>query len=231
MVPNARDMGPPEQYSFPMAMGVREGDDALTARLNAVVESHCGELTAALQRHGVPYFGAASGSPEVGIGMQPVADRVPIAAPAPATTPEPAGLRDAKASDCFACHALDHKIVGPAYDEVARRYAGQGRDAVGKLVDKIIGGGSGVRGSVAMTPHPDLARPEARTIVEWILGLKPSAPAAPAAAAPASRTYTYKTADGKPVTLDFPVFLAGHQGRVTNGLHRLRAVQRLSTQD
>jgi hypothetical protein len=70
MVPNARDMGPPEQYSFPMSMGVREGDDALMNKLNAVIKAHRSELTKILQQHGVRYYGSASGNPGVGAGAQ-----------------------------------------------------------------------------------------------------------------------------------------------------------------
>lgn len=70
MVPNARDMGPPEQYSFPMSMGVREGNDALMERLNAVIKAHHDALTAVLRQHGVRYYGSASGSPGVGAAAQ-----------------------------------------------------------------------------------------------------------------------------------------------------------------
>lgn len=136
-------------------------------------------------------------------------------APASAAAQEPAGLKDAKASDCFACHAIDRKVVGPAYEEVAKRYAGQGQAAVAKLVKKVIDGGSGNWGSIAMTPHPGLGEQKTRTIVEWILSLKPSATAA---AAPTGKTYSYKSADGKPVTLDFQVFLPGQEEKVTNGV-------------
>lgn len=140
-------------------------------------------------------------------------------APASAAAQEPAGLKDAKASDCFACHAVDHKVVGPAYDEVARRYAGKGNAAVDKLVKKVIDGGSGNWGSIAMTPHPDLGKQKARTIVEWILSLKPSAGAsavAKSSAQTSGKTYTYKTEDGKAVKLDFQVFLPGQDTKVTN---------------
>ena len=63
MVPNARDMGPPEQYTFPMSMGVREGDNALMQKLNAAIKAHQPELTQILEQHGVHYPGSASGSP------------------------------------------------------------------------------------------------------------------------------------------------------------------------
>ena len=54
-----------------------------------------------------------------------------------------------KASDCSSCHAVDHQVVGPAYSDIAKRYAGQA-DAADKLAAKIRDGGGG------MTPHPDL---------------------------------------------------------------------------
>ena len=62
MVPNARDMGPPEQYSFPMSMGVHEGNDALMNKLNAVIKAHQPELTQILSQHGVRYYGVSSGN-------------------------------------------------------------------------------------------------------------------------------------------------------------------------
>ena len=138
-------------------------------------------------------------------------------APAASTAPESSGLKDAKASDCFACHAIDHKVVGPAYDEVARRYAGKGNAVVDKLAEKVIKGGSGNWGSVAMTPHPDLGQQKARTIVEWILSLKPAAGAsavAKSSAQASGKTFTYKTGDGKTVKLDFPVFVTGHKPEI-----------------
>ena len=52
-VPNSRALGPPEQYAFPMSMGVREGDDALKKRLDDVIEKHQAELTSILSENGV----------------------------------------------------------------------------------------------------------------------------------------------------------------------------------
>jgi mxaJ protein len=52
-VPNERALGPPEQYSFPMSMGVRSGDDALKKRLDDVIANHQSELTAILAESGV----------------------------------------------------------------------------------------------------------------------------------------------------------------------------------
>lgn len=139
------------------------------------------------------------------------------APPSASAAAEPAGLKDAKASDCFACHAIDHKVVGPAYDEVATRYAGKGKAEVDKLAEKIIKGGSGNWGNIAMTPHPDLGQQKARTIVEWILSLKPAAGASAVAKSSigvSGKTFTYKTEDGKTVKLDFPLFVAGHKPEI-----------------
>lgn len=71
MVPNERDMGPPEQYTFPMAMGVRQDDKALLDKLNAVIKTHQDALTNALEQHGVHYPGSASGSPSPGMTGTP----------------------------------------------------------------------------------------------------------------------------------------------------------------
>lgn len=56
MVPNTRALGPPEQYSFPMSMGVRANDDSLKKRLDDVIEKHQGELTSILNENGVLVF-------------------------------------------------------------------------------------------------------------------------------------------------------------------------------
>lgn len=149
---------------------------------------------------GAPVEGAASGS-------------------SAGTANEPAGLKYAKESDCFACHAIDHKVVGPAYDAVAKRYAGQGDAVIDKLVQKVIKGGSGNWGSIPMTPHPNLPPARVRTIVEWILSLNPAASGTKnPKRASTGKTYTYRTPAGKTISLDFPVFLSGQQKKVTHAV-------------
>lgn len=69
LVPNERDMGPPEQYTFPMSMAVRVGNDKLMDQLNEVIKTHHAEMAEALTRHGVRYYGSASGNPGVGAGQ------------------------------------------------------------------------------------------------------------------------------------------------------------------
>ncbi|MCJ8164588.1 PA14 domain-containing protein [Pontibacter sp. E15-1] len=73
-------------------------------------------------------------------------------------------------SDCNTCHNKDVKTVGPAYMAIAERYENNGENT-DKLVAKIIAGGAGSWGDIPMTPHPDLAKDDARTMVSYILAL------------------------------------------------------------
>ena len=74
----------------------------------------------------------------------------------------------AKARNCMACHAVDSKLVGPAYKDVAAKYAGQ-KGTEEKLVAKIMKGGSGVWGLVPMPANPQVSEAEARSLVKWVL--------------------------------------------------------------
>ncbi|MCE3603850.1 c-type cytochrome [Massilia sp. P8910] len=77
----------------------------------------------------------------------------------------------AKAKNCMACHAVASKLVGPAYKDVAAKYAGQ-KDAEGKLVAKVMKGGSGAWGAVPMPANPQVTEAEAHTLVKWVLAQK-----------------------------------------------------------
>jgi len=77
----------------------------------------------------------------------------------------------AKAKNCMACHAIGSKLVGPAYKDVAAKYAGQ-KDAENKLVAKVMKGGSGTWGAIPMPANPQVSEAEARTLVKWILAQK-----------------------------------------------------------
>jgi cytochrome c len=77
----------------------------------------------------------------------------------------------AKAKNCMACHAVATKVVGPAYKDVAAKYAGQ-KDAEDKLVAKVMKGGAGVWGAVPMPANPQVSEAEARTLVKWVLAQK-----------------------------------------------------------
>lgn len=76
----------------------------------------------------------------------------------------------AQKKNCMACHAVDKKLVGPAYKDVAAKYAGQ-KDAVAKLAEKVIKGGSGVWGQIPM-PANAVTPDEAKTLVMWVLAQK-----------------------------------------------------------
>jgi len=72
---------------------------------------------------------------------------------------------------CTACHAVDKKHVGPAYKEVAKKYAGQ-KDAEANLVKKVKAGGSGAWGQVPMPPNPQVPDGDLKAMVGYILSLK-----------------------------------------------------------
>ena len=77
----------------------------------------------------------------------------------------------AKKNACTACHAIDKKLVGPAYKEVAKKYAGD-KNAEAMLLDKVKKGGVGVWGQVPMPPNANVKDEDAKTLVKWILSLK-----------------------------------------------------------
>lgn len=75
----------------------------------------------------------------------------------------------AQAKNCLACHAVDKKLVGPAYTEISKKYKGnKGAEAV--LIKKVINGGGGVWGTIPMPPNP-VKEDEAKLLVEWVLSL------------------------------------------------------------
>jgi cytochrome c len=77
----------------------------------------------------------------------------------------------AQKKNCMACHAIDKKLVGPSYKDVAAKYAGQ-KDAVDKLAQKVVKGGSGTWGAVPMPANPQVTEAEAKQLVGWIMTLK-----------------------------------------------------------
>ena len=77
----------------------------------------------------------------------------------------------AKAKNCMACHSVDAKVVGPAYKDVAKKYAGD-KTAEAKLVQKVLKGGGGTWGAMAMPANTQVSEAEAHTLVKWVLSLK-----------------------------------------------------------
>ena len=86
-------------------------------------------------------------------------------------TPTLADMQLATAKNCMACHAIDKKLVGPSYKDVAGKYAGQ-KDAADKLAVKVIKGSAGVWGPVPMPANAQVSPDEAKKLVAWILTQK-----------------------------------------------------------
>lgn len=77
----------------------------------------------------------------------------------------------AKSKNCMACHSVANKVVGPAFKDVAAKYAGQ-KDAESKLVQKVMKGSSGVWGPIPMPANGQVSSAEAQVLVKWILSQK-----------------------------------------------------------
>lgn len=92
------------------------------------------------------------------------------------------GLAIVKGSDCFTCHRVGQKLIGPAYKDVAAKYKGADDAKITELAKKVIAGGAGNWGNVPMRAHPTLSEEDAKKAVKWVLSL---ADAAGATAAPA----------------------------------------------
>jgi cytochrome c len=73
--------------------------------------------------------------------------------------------------NCMACHAIDKKVVGPAYKDVAAKYKGDA-GAAAKLAAKVMKGGTGVWGAIPMPANPQVNDAEAKTLVAWVLSQK-----------------------------------------------------------
>lgn len=77
----------------------------------------------------------------------------------------------AQAKNCMACHAVDKKLVGPAYKDIAAKYKGDGA-AVDRLAVKIMKGGMGVWGAIPMPANPQVSDAEAKKLAQWVLSAK-----------------------------------------------------------
>jgi cytochrome c len=85
------------------------------------------------------------------------------------------GKRLIEASDCMACHKKDTKSIGPNYREVSLKYKND-NSSLEKLTKKVIAGGSGVWGDVAMAGHPQLSTADASEMVKYILNISNEKP-------------------------------------------------------
>lgn len=94
-----------------------------------------------------------------------------LLAAAALTAPAMADQALATSKNCMACHSMDKKLVGPAFKEIAKKYAGD-KGAVDALAAKIIKGGSGVWGPVPMPANPQVSEADAKKLSAWVLAAK-----------------------------------------------------------
>lgn len=78
----------------------------------------------------------------------------------------------AKQFACLSCHAIDRKLVGPSYQDIAKKYAND-KTATAKLAAKIHAGGSGVWGQIPMPANPTVSDAQLKILVSWILAGAP----------------------------------------------------------
>ena len=103
--------------------------------------------------------------------VTPAAEKKEEPAPDLSTNPDyKKGLSLVANSDCFTCHKPTEKHVGPAYAEVAKKYAGQA-EMIDTLAGRIIKGSVGHWGQVPMTAHPNLSLDDARAMVKYVMTL------------------------------------------------------------
>ncbi|WP_027802415.1 c-type cytochrome [Paraburkholderia dilworthii] len=84
----------------------------------------------------------------------------------------PRGQRIASANACMGCHAVDRKLVGPSFQQIAARYKGDVQ-APAKLVRKVKDGGSGVWGMIPMPAHQSMSDADIHAVVDWVLAGAP----------------------------------------------------------
>jgi len=87
------------------------------------------------------------------------------------STPVLADQALATSKNCMACHAVDKKLVGPSFKDVAKKYAGD-KAAADKLAEKVIKGGAGAWGPVPMPANPQVSADESKKLVAWVLSQK-----------------------------------------------------------
>ncbi|MEX3950194.1 c-type cytochrome [Paraburkholderia sp. EG287B] len=83
------------------------------------------------------------------------------------------GLKVAQANACMGCHAVDRKLVGPSFRDVATKYKGDAA-AQAKLEKKVRDGGAGVWGAIPMPSHPGMSAADIHSVVTWVLAGAPS---------------------------------------------------------
>ncbi|EIM31800.1 cytochrome c551/c552 [Leptothrix ochracea L12] len=103
--------------------------------------------------------------------MKPLFAVIALVASAAISAPALANQELAQKKGCLMCHAIDKKVIGPAYIHVAEKYTAAD---VERLTHKVLNGGGGVWGTARMVPNKDrgVTEAEAKQLVEWVLSLK-----------------------------------------------------------
>lgn len=134
--------------------GAPFSDEDIPAMVNYLVKTYGAEQTT-----------AATPAPAMVAAAPPPKTAAP-ATPTTAASLQPEALL--KANNCTACHAVEQKVVGPAFKEVAAKYAGKA-DALQQVAANIRAGGAGKWGTVPMPPYPGLTPAELDTLAKWVL--------------------------------------------------------------
>ena len=124
------------------------------------------------------FLGACGNNNDKAATKDTTAAATPAAPAAASNSADDKALDLIASSDCTTCHRLHQasqgSSIGPAYDQVAAKYTPAADSTIDRLVKKVISGGSGIWGTVPMTPHPALKADDVKTMVTYILSLKKS---------------------------------------------------------
>ncbi len=93
-------------------------------------------------------------------------------APPGSTVSSANAMAIARSNACMGCHAIDRKLVGPSFQQVAEKYKGNAQ-APAKLAPKVKNGRSGVWGPIPMPSHPRMSDADVKTVVAWVLAGAP----------------------------------------------------------
>ena len=152
-----------------IAMNVRTKALSL-AVIAAVALMGCGKeepLPPPVQAAPTPTPAAASAAAAPAASPTPAPAANPSAAPAAVASAPALAVKDLAAkSGCLACHAVDKKLIGPAYQDIAKKYKGSDE---AMLVAKVKAGSKGVWGPIAMPPNVAVKDEDIKTLVNWIL--------------------------------------------------------------
>ncbi|RZI74299.1 MAG: c-type cytochrome [Variovorax sp.] len=85
--------------------------------------------------------------------------------------PALADLALATSKNCMSCHAVERKLLGPSFKDIAAKYKDD-KAATDRLSTKIIKGGSGVWGPLSMPANPQVSEADAKKLAAWVLSTK-----------------------------------------------------------